>query len=240
VLRLLQGEKQGEDSKFIDAIENVLLELAGRMKIHAAIPIFFAGLGEGLDYLHASATGALLRLGKHGIVQEIIRRWPTLSVKGRATHGGVLSHFHTHKAVEFGLKAFMEEPKGWTRIRLASDVLGHFAPETIVPVYQYVLKNQRARNDTFYAIPRSLVTVAMVTGKMFDDFDAYLARMDAQYQLEQKLGMLEDVWLADDYENRVDGPPLPHKLAPKTSQCFLLKVSIQGLGYLGRIKVSMG
>jgi hypothetical protein len=237
VLRLMQDDSQGEEPEFLESLDATLIELAGLMQIRAAVPIIFGALADGLDHLHGSARQALLRLGKHETVHEIIRRWPALSQDGRGTYGHVLSVFHTKKATEFGLKVFLEEPDSWTRMGLATAVLEHFAPETILPVYQYLLDDKQARKNMLFAIPRHLVTVAMVTGKRFDDYDNYVERMDAQYQLERELGNLETTWLADEYEESVAGPAYPRKLVTKTSKCFLLKVSFQGLGYLGRLQV---
>jgi hypothetical protein len=237
VLRLLQEDFQSQDTEFIESIRHVLIELAGKMQIHAALPILFEGLAQGLDHLYVPVTGALLRLSKQGVVQEIIGRWPTLSAPGRQIYGGLLAHFHTNQAIAFGLKAFLEETKRQTRLTLAREALEHFAPETILPVYQYLLESKRARDDTTFALPRQLVTVAMVTGKRFDDFDAYLERMDRQYHREQELEACHTSWLADDYDELPSGPAPARRLSPQSPRCFLLKVTLKELGYLGRLRV---
>lgn len=239
VLASLTADTQDKNPDELDLLDHARIDLAGRMGIHAAIPVLLRRLEQSRGEHQLPEISALTRLGNSTLVQAVIERWPALSSWQRANFGELLSRIHVPIAVAFGLDAFDQEPKGQLKRLLASQVLEHFAPETFATIYRYVLANKVARTDTFAALPSALVIVATVAGITFDHLEAWHKKLDAQLRRERETdhAVEGETWIADRYEEPPVGPTPPRKIKPKTAAAWVLEICTTESDYVGRVRV---
>lgn len=171
VLRLVNRCYRGDEREPIEWLEPLLAELAGRMRIEAAIPTLVERLHEEDEALNDACVAALTRIGGDRVVQAIAKHWPKGDDHFRYSAAEVLERIHTQFSVETCLefiKSEGNEGKPWFP---AVALLGNFVHEAVEPVRQ-MLKLDDVWLE-FEDYKYRLVAISTIMGVRFPEYEQW-------------------------------------------------------------------
>ena len=139
VLEVLRKDAPGKDRQLMNWLEADIIELAGRMRLSAAVPILSANLDSDNPVLVDAAGTALVRIGNDAVAEALISDWWGGSDEFRVTAADVLGKMHTDVSAKRCLEFLIQEETWDAAIALGHALLSNFEFEGIDPVRELVL-----------------------------------------------------------------------------------------------------
>jgi hypothetical protein len=173
VMALLHGHFPKEDADVLRYLEPQIIELAGEMRLQAAIPILIQHFGSEDLSVSDSAITALMKIGTNAVVQAIADEWDEGSDDFRGAAADVLETIHTHMCFEKCLGFLADEEESETQLALGHAILSHFSFEGIEPVRQLVLGDEDELATDDFDVRYRLVAVATIMGIDFPELAAW-------------------------------------------------------------------
>ncbi len=165
------GEAGSEAS--IPWLQSLIMNLAGAMRLAAAVPIAVRHLADDHLSMADQSTTALIKIGTNAVVRAIADPWWNADANFRAAASDVLEHVHTDLCAESCLQFFLAEEDPETKTSLAHAVLSQFIAEGVEPVRQFVLGCAAEPPPHLLDLRRRLVLACTVMGVSFAECDAW-------------------------------------------------------------------
>jgi hypothetical protein len=147
------------------------MDMAGLMRLEAAVPLLTTHLGDQDDYRMDSATTALERIGTDAVVRAIDGQWWDADEEFRSSAACLLDHVHADLCVEACLRFLEAEEDGETELLLADALAGQFAPEAIDRVWPRLADlDEEGITPDERDLRYRLVAVATIMGTTFPDY----------------------------------------------------------------------
>jgi hypothetical protein len=173
VVTMLSKQFQGWDAQVLRCLEPQIIELAGEMRLKAAVPILVEHMGSDDLDLADSAVTALSRIGTDAVVDAIADKWDEGSDDFRGGAADVLEKIHTDPCVETCLRFLAAEDEFETKLALGHAILSHFSFEGIEPVRQLVLADEEELEPDDFDVRNRLVAVATIMEIEFPELAAW-------------------------------------------------------------------
>ena len=203
VLALLRKDCPGKDSHLISWLEPEIIELAGQMRLGAAVPILIGHLYSDDPVLADVATTALSRIGTDAVVETIAGDWREGSDDFRGGAADVLEKIHTDLSVGKCLALLDEEEDMDTALILGHALLSHFSFDGIEPVRELVLEVGDDLSSDHFDLRYHLVAATTIMGAQFPEYeDWYEEALETNWGWED----YEHAWLADAFQPDPVGP----------------------------------
>ena len=162
---------RGYDRQLMEALECFLVELAGRMRLAAAIPIVVERLQEGDLWLNNSCTTSLQWIGGDAVAQSLTKEWPSGDGDFRRSAAETLQTIHTDFSVEKLLAFFAAEKDEEARHFLANALLRNFVPEAVPLIRPLVLGRRLTPDENDLRL--HLVAASTIMNATFPEYDAW-------------------------------------------------------------------
>lgn len=173
VLIALQQRYVGMDRALMLWLRPLLINLAGAMRLQAAIPSLLGYLCDDNVSAADESITALIRIGDDSVVSAITDHWRDASTAFRAAASDVLEHIHTDFCAQSCLRFFEAEDDLETRSSLAYAVLSQFLEEGVEPVRQFVLEQDEGPGPNRLDIRYRLVVACAVMGISFPEYEQW-------------------------------------------------------------------
>ena len=229
VLTLLHRDYSGYDEPLMHWLEPKLVELAGRMKLTAAIPQLMQRIDEDDDDLLDGVGPALSRIGGDIVVETVFRKWPTTNTERRFTLTEPLECIHTDLALKRTLRLMSLEQDFDVMEGLAFSALGHFASESIEPVREILLYEDTQASGDCWDLRHQLVAIATIMGEGFPEYeDWHKEAVATDYGFKQIKDKLEPLRLADVYTENDRKPA--KRIRGKSNTLYQIKIILEEIG----------
>ena len=203
VLALLRKDCPGKDSHLMTWLEPEVVELAGKMRLGAAVPILVRHLHSDDLLLADAAATALSRIGTDAVVETIAGDWREGSDDFRGGAADVLEKIHTDLSVGKCLALLDEEEDMDTALILGHALLSHFSFDGIEPVRELVLEVGDDLSSDHFDLRYHLVAATTIMGAKFPEYeDWYEEALETNWGWED----YEHAWLADAFQPDPVGP----------------------------------
>jgi hypothetical protein len=173
VLELLCREYPSQGKRLMRRLEPLLINLAGVMRLPAAVPILIHHLKSGDLALSDSASTALMRIGTATVVEAIVDEWWDASDDFRGSAADVLEQIHTDLSEQSCLGFLEFEDDFDTAFALAHALLSHFSIEGIEPVRGFFLIDPEEWTPDHLDLLYHLVASATVMEATFPEYDRF-------------------------------------------------------------------
>jgi hypothetical protein len=175
VLALVNRRYRGKDRNLMQWLEPLIIELAGAMRLEAAILPLVDMMHEDYWATSDSAILALKRIGGDKVVQAIADQWPDSFNDFRQGAAEVLGHIHTELSAAKCLAFLAVEESPDVQEFLADAALNHFASEAIEPARQMTLGDWDDLTPDESDLRYHLVTAATIMESRFPEYDDWYA-----------------------------------------------------------------
>jgi hypothetical protein len=182
-------------------MEVFLAELAGEMRLGAAVPLLVKRLNAPDDVMPEDCEKALAKIGTDAAAAAITDNWAARSWDYRLFASTALENIHTDTTVRKCLELLPTNMELNIRTHLASALLSQFAEESIEPVRQMV--EQEAYDTIVMDLKGKLVAVSTVVGVSFPELSAW------KHRTEEKRAQIEKRMKEMDASFNSPLPPLP-------------------------------
>ncbi|MCL4190764.1 MAG: SEC-C domain-containing protein [Thermoguttaceae bacterium] len=163
-------ERLERDDDELAMLEPYLLNIAGMMRISAAIPFLLKRLDDGDPFVAQCAQEGLEQLGGDEVVEQIALAWPAAEPMFRVSASGVLESIHTDRSAEVCLRFFADEEDGDVQEFLVSALLGGMVPDALGPIRELILGEKTGAARFFKA---QLVAASTIMGVSFPEYDEW-------------------------------------------------------------------
>lgn len=164
-------------------LQPLLANLAGEMRLLAAIPLLVGNLGHPYGFLADESMLALAKIGSEEVVSLVCAQYPRASRDFRICASDLLWKIHLDVTVQRVLEILPGENDLTIRLFLCEALLDHFGWEAIEPARQ-LIKQQELRPDVRH-LRSNLIAYCKITGTRFPEYDLWEteAKKDDQEQL---------------------------------------------------------
>lgn len=176
ILPLLHRRFKGYEKNLMEWLEPLLVELAGRMRLEAAVPILVERMMEDDFDLGDSCSFALQWIGGDVVVRAIAEGWSESEGEYRRSAAEVLEHVHSDSSAAKCLEFFAEEEEEDTRDFLVMALLGNFAEEAVEPIHEMLDVDDEDEVDVDperIDLKYRLTAVCTISGLSFPDYEAW-------------------------------------------------------------------
>ncbi len=194
--------------EWLDWVECYLVELAGRMKLEAAIPSLLVRLHDDDDVeTSEAALDALIWIGGDAVVRAIHGEWLAGEAGFRILAAEVLYRIHTDLSLQTCLNFLPAEEDHDVLDALHQALLAQFADEAVEPVRAAVLGDAEDLWDEALELRQDLVATCTVMGVTFPEYDAwYQDAVDDDWGWEDwNDRRIRESYLQEDEEDDWDG-----------------------------------
>ena len=139
LLSLLHRRYKGYEKNLMQWLEGFLIELAGKMRLQAAVPVLVERMLEDDLVLGDSCTMALQWIGGDVVVRSLADHWRTADDDSRRSAAEIMGHIHTDLSVQKLREFLYREKDEETKDFLANALLDNFVPEAVEPIRKMVL-----------------------------------------------------------------------------------------------------
>ena len=171
LLALLQRRYKGYEKNLMQWLEGFLIELAGKMRLEAAVPVLVERMLEGDMGLSDSCTMALPRIGGDVVVKALADRWRRGGGEFRRGSAEIMGHIHTDLSVQKLLEFFPREKDEDTKDFLANSLLYNFVPEAVEPIRQMVLDADLTPDQM--DLKYHLIAACTIMGVTFPEYEPW-------------------------------------------------------------------
>lgn len=181
-------------------LESMTIELAGKMKLEAAIPHLIDRLEEGGEWVCEQAHEALARIGTDAIVTEVASRYGAADWDFRLEACMLLENIFSDLSVTTALDFLSEEEDLHTRAVLLQSILMNFSTEGIEPARQYIIDTPW--DPDVLEVRSALLVACKLMGEKFPEFEAWLKESNDDEELRKQ--WIKDHPLDFDAEDDLD------------------------------------
>ncbi len=167
---LAMVERLGHDDDELAILEPYLLDIAGLMRISAAIPFLLKRLDDEDPFVAQCAQEGLEQIGGDEVVEQIALAWPAADSMSRVSASGVLESIHTDRSAEVCLRFFADEVDGDVQEFLVNALLGGMVPDAVGPIRELILGEKTGGARFFKA---QLVAASTIMGVSFPEYDEW-------------------------------------------------------------------
>ncbi len=168
VVAMLERLERDDDELAI--LEPYLLDVAGEMRISAAIPLLLKRLDDEDPFVAQCAQEGLEQIGGDEVVEQIALAWPAADSMSRVSASGVLESIHTDRSAEVCRRFFADEVDGDVQEFLVSALLGGMVPDAVGPIRELILGKKPGAARFFKA---QLVAASTIMGVSFPEYDEW-------------------------------------------------------------------
>ena len=161
-------------------LQPLMANLAGEMRLQAAIPPLVGNLGHQYSFLADQSMFALARIGSDDVVAAVCDPFPRGSRDFRLWASDLLCKIHLDSTVQRVLELLRGETDLAVRLNLCEALLDHFSDEGIEPARRLITEQQLTPD--LRRLRSSLIAVCKIMGTRFPEFDVWQeqAKNDAQ------------------------------------------------------------
>jgi hypothetical protein len=161
-------------------LQPLMANLAGELRLHAAIPPLVGNLGHPYSFLADQSMFALAKIGSNDVLAAVCDQFPHGSRDFRLWASDLLCKIHLDTTVQRVLRLLPGETDLAVRLNLCEALLDHFSDEGIEPARR-LIKEQQLTPD-LRRLRSSLIAVCKIIGSRFPEFDVWQeqANRDAQ------------------------------------------------------------
>ncbi len=152
-------------------MEPLMVELAGLLRLQAAVPILVEKLHQDDDILASNCEKALIRIGSDDAVTAIAEQFPAADRHFKLYSTGVMEDIHSDLAADQYVSFLVQEKERFIQRRLADAALSHFAYGAIEPVRQ-IVRTQRLDGE-LCTLRDYLVETCKIMGEQFPEYDQW-------------------------------------------------------------------
>ena len=152
-------------------MEPLMVELAGLLRLQAAVPILVEKLHQDDDILASNCEKALIRIGSDEAVTAIAEQFPAADRHFKLYSTGVMEDIHSDLAADQCVSFLVQEKERFIQRRLADAALSHFAYGAIEPVRQ-IVRTQRLDGE-LCTLRDYLVETCKIMGEQFPEYDQW-------------------------------------------------------------------
>ncbi|MEQ8667774.1 MAG: hypothetical protein RIC12_01295 [Pirellulales bacterium] len=181
VLSRLEKTTGGNGSHDLDSLEPFMVQLAGKMRLDAAVPVLIEKLlGSDLDVSDDCVT-ALGTIGTDEVVGALRSVYWDADPEDRIGIIEPMESVHTELAVDTLLELFHGENNLEPAIYLGTVLLGKFDGRAIEPVRELILSNKddEEHDPELEDLRIELIVSCMLMDRYFPEFDAWKDRAEA-------------------------------------------------------------
>jgi len=147
LLSLLQRRYKGYDRELMHWLESFLIDLAGEMRLEAAVPAMVERMRYGGEWLSDSCVTALPVIGGDEVVRALADHWRRGNGEFRCGAAKVMGHVHTDLSVTKLSEFFPREKDEDTKDFLAGALLQNFSPEAVAPIRLMLLGHELSPDE---------------------------------------------------------------------------------------------
>lgn len=188
----------------LNSVEPSIIELAGRMKLEAAIPSLIRRLHDDQDFETGDAAStALSWIGGDVVVRAIRGDWPAGEASFRVLAAEALQRIHSDLSLQTCLEFLQTEEDADVRDALHRALLVQFADEAVEPVREAVLGDEDDLFEEEFELRQELVATCAVMGVTFPEYDAWYqaAMADNWGWKDWNASRIREDFLRDDEED---------------------------------------
>lgn len=188
-LAILPQKVVNYDNDPLKWLELLIVDLAGLLRLPAAVSIIVAKLHQDDDLLAPRCENALVRIGSDEAVTAIVDQYPAAEQHFKIYGSSVIEAIRSDLAAEKCVSLLIHERERFIQRRLAEAALSQFAYGAIEPVRQMVLSQRldgELRNLRDY-----LIETCEIMEKRFPEYDAWKAA--GEREREEHRRQLEEV-----------------------------------------------
>jgi hypothetical protein len=170
-LPLLNRRYKGYEKNLMEWLESLLIELAGKMRLQAAVPILVERMLEDDLGLNDSSSTALSWMGGDVVAGALADHWHGNSGDFRTGAAEIMGHIHTDLSVQKLLEFFSQEEDEETKDFLASSLLANFLSEAVEPIRQIVLPSDLSPDQM--DLKYHLIAACTIMGVTFPEYEQW-------------------------------------------------------------------
>jgi len=161
-------------------LQPLMANLAGEMRLQAAIPPLVANLGHQYSFLADQSMFALAKMGSEEVVTAVCDQFPHASRDFRRYASELLGKIHLNLTVRRVLDLLPRETDLAIRLNLCEALIDHFSFEGVEPA-RWLIKEHELTLD-LRRLRSSLISVCKIMETRFPEFDVWQeqAKKDAQ------------------------------------------------------------
>jgi SEC-C motif len=161
-------------------LQPLIADLAGQMRLQAAIPPLVSNLGHPYSFLGDQSMFALAEIGSDDVVAAVCDPFPRATRDFRLWASDLLCKIHLDTTVQRVLDLLPGETDLAIRLNLCEALLDHFSFDCVEPA-RHLIKHHDLTPD-LRRLRSSLITVCKIMGSRFPEFDVWQeqAARDAQ------------------------------------------------------------
>lgn len=171
----------GESDELGGWLESMVIELAGKMKLEAAVPQLVSRLEDSGEWVCEQAHEALARIGTDAVVREIVSRFRAADSDFRVEASMLLENIFSDLSVKTALEFLAEEEDPHLQSVLLQSVLMNFSTEGIEPARQYIIDTPW--DPDVLEVRSALLVACKLMGETFPEFEAWLKESNDEEEL---------------------------------------------------------
>ena len=152
-------------------LQPLMANLAGEMRLRAAVPLLVGNLGHPFSFLSDQSMFALAKIGTEDVVTAVCDSFPGGSRNFRLYASDLLGKLHRDLTAERIRGLLPGESELPVRINLCHALLDHFSFEGVEPARQLI--KQHELTPDLRRLRSSLVATGKLTGIRFPEFDVW-------------------------------------------------------------------
>jgi len=164
-------------------LQPLMANLAGQMRLQAAIPSLVGNLGHRYSFLSDESMFALARIGSEEVVVAVCDLFPGSSRDFRLWASDLLCKIHRDVVVQRVLELLPGETDLAIRLNLCEALLEYFSFESIESARQLIMEHELTPD--LRRLRWSLIAVCKITGNRFPEFDLWQEEAKKDTQEEQ-------------------------------------------------------
>lgn len=173
LLPLLHRCYRHKDRDLMEWLETFLAELAGKMRLEAAVPILVERLHESDDFYRDVCAFALKDIKSDAVVAAIADQWGEGDSEFRCVAAEIIGNIPGDLGAQKCMEFFSKERDQEVRFFLARALLRQFESEAIEPIRQMALGDREDLDCDAEDLRGDLVAVCAISGTRFPEFDRW-------------------------------------------------------------------
>jgi hypothetical protein len=170
-------------------LQPLLANLAGEMRLHAAIPPLVGNLGHPYSLLADQSLFALAKIGSEDVVAAVYDQFRRASRDFRLWASDLLCKIHLDTTVQRVLEFLPGETDLAICVNLCEALLEHFSDEGIEPARRLI--KEHGLTPDLRRLRSSLLAVCKILGSRFPEFDVW--QEDAKRGAQEEWAKLQEI-----------------------------------------------
>ena len=171
IIALLSEQVQDYRQDARKWLQPLMANLAGKMRLQAAIPLLVSNLGHRFSFLSDESMFALAKIGSEEVVVAVCDLFPGSSRDFRLWASDLLCKIHRDVVVQRVLELLPSETDLAIRLNLCEALIDHFSYEGIEPARQLIRENELTPD--LRRLRWSLIATCKIMDTRFPEFDVW-------------------------------------------------------------------